>query len=74
MSGKISPADNEANMSNPNHGTPGTNLQYDQVHGNRSKLLTQTASDSSQCLTASDVDEEQYMEHFGHELSEGDGI
>lgn len=37
----IDPADNSANMPNPNKGTKGTNRQYDQVHGNRSKLLEQ---------------------------------
>lgn len=33
----MKPKDNEANMSNANLGTNGTNRQYDQVHGNRSK-------------------------------------
>lgn len=36
---KIKPADNASNQRNKNKGTPGTNRQYDQVHGNRSKQL-----------------------------------
>ncbi|WPO84376.1 hypothetical protein SD427_08570 [Chryseobacterium sp. JJR-5R] len=35
----IKPQDNEANMSNPNKGTPETNRQYDQNQGNRGKQL-----------------------------------
>ncbi|WP_422449086.1 hypothetical protein [Endozoicomonas sp. ALB091] len=34
---KIKPADNAANMQNPNKGQSGTNLQYDQNQGNRGK-------------------------------------
>lgn len=37
MSKKIKPEDNSANQKNPNKGTSGTNHQYDQMHGNRSK-------------------------------------
>ncbi len=36
---KIKPEDNQANQQNPNKGTDGTNRQYSQVHGNRSKQL-----------------------------------
>lgn len=35
----IKPADNQANMQNPNKGTPGVNRQYSQVHGNRGAQL-----------------------------------
>ena len=35
----IKPADNQANMQNPNTGTAGTNIQYDQNQGNRGKQL-----------------------------------
>ncbi|UCP15333.1 hypothetical protein KI797_02125 [Aeromonas media] len=35
----IKPADNSANMQNPNRGTPGTNRQYDQTQGNNGKNL-----------------------------------
>jgi hypothetical protein len=38
-SSKMHPKDNEANMGNANLGMSGTNPQYDQVHGNRSKQL-----------------------------------
>ena len=38
---KINPTDNSANQKNPNKGTPGTNKQYDQKHGNRSKQIQQ---------------------------------
>jgi len=37
MTKKIKPSDNTANQKNPNTGTSGTNRQYDQKHGNRSK-------------------------------------
>lgn len=37
MTKKIKPIDNTSNQKNANKGTPGTNRQYDQVHGNRSK-------------------------------------
>ncbi|WP_172971708.1 hypothetical protein [Salinivibrio sp. VYel6] len=36
---KIKPQDNQANQSNPNKDTDGTNRQYDQVHGNRGSQL-----------------------------------
>ncbi|MDM8546191.1 hypothetical protein QUF61_06825 [Candidatus Venteria ishoeyi] len=36
---KIKPEDNEANIKNPNKGTPGTNPQYDQAQGDRGKQL-----------------------------------
>ena len=36
---KISPKDNESNISNPNKGTKGTNKQYSQNQGNRGKQL-----------------------------------
>ncbi|WNJ97744.1 hypothetical protein RND59_16590 [Vibrio ruber] len=39
MAKKITPADNAANMSNPNKGTRGTNRQYDQNQGNRGKQM-----------------------------------
>lgn len=39
MSKKIKPQDNDSNQKNPNKGIPGTNKQYDQVHGNRSKQI-----------------------------------
>ena len=35
----IKPADNQANMQNPNKGTAGTNRQYDQNQGNRGEQL-----------------------------------
>jgi hypothetical protein len=37
MTKKIKPSDNSSNQKNSNKGTSGTNRQYDQVHGNRSK-------------------------------------
>ncbi len=36
---KIKPEDNASNQTNSNEGSEGTNLQYDQVHGNRGKQL-----------------------------------
>lgn len=39
MSKKIKPEDNRSNQLNPNHGTDGTNKQYDQNQGNRGKQL-----------------------------------
>ena len=36
---RIKPADNASNQTNPNIDSKGTNLQYDQVHGNRGKQL-----------------------------------
>lgn len=41
MSKKINPKDNQSNQKNPNKPNPGTNRQYDQVHGNRSKQKQQ---------------------------------
>ena len=35
----IKPADNQANMQNPNKGTSGTNRQYDQNQGNRGEQM-----------------------------------
>jgi len=35
----IKPQDNESNISNPNKGTSGTNIQYDQNQDNRRKQL-----------------------------------
>ena len=35
----IKPADDQVNMQNPNKGTAGTNIQYDQNQGNRGKQL-----------------------------------
>ena len=35
----IKSADNQANMQNPNKGTPGTNRQYAQNQGNRGKQM-----------------------------------
>lgn len=37
MTKKIQPQDNAANQQNANKGTSGTNRQYDQAMGNRSK-------------------------------------
>lgn len=37
MTKKVEPQDNRSNMPNGNKGNSGTNLQYDQVHGNRGK-------------------------------------
>ena len=42
---KIKPEDNASNQTNPNLGTSGTNLQYDQVHGNRGKQLNPNQND-----------------------------
>lgn len=42
MTNKIKPQDNATNQPNANKGTKGTNRQYSQVHGNRSKQLEQT--------------------------------
>ena len=39
MSDQINPSDNISNQKNPNKGTLGTNMQYDQVHGNRGKQM-----------------------------------
>ncbi|WP_194437845.1 hypothetical protein [Vibrio fluminensis] len=39
MTKKITPANNAANQPNANKGTPGTNKQYSQVHGNRGKQI-----------------------------------
>ncbi|MBU0746049.1 MAG: hypothetical protein KKB95_05400 [Gammaproteobacteria bacterium] len=39
MKRKIDPKDNANNIRNPNHGTNGTNLQYDQNQGNKGKQL-----------------------------------
>ncbi|MCB9360876.1 MAG: hypothetical protein H6587_05625 [Flavobacteriales bacterium] len=39
MRKKIAPKDNASNMQNSNRGTKGTNKQYDQNQGNRSKQL-----------------------------------
>lgn len=41
MKNKIKPQDNTSNQKNPNKGTPGTNRQHDQGHGNRSKQKQQ---------------------------------
>ncbi|MDO6650962.1 hypothetical protein Q4530_01090 [Colwellia sp. 1_MG-2023] len=41
MNSKIKPEDNQSNQKNSNKGTSGTNRQYDQVHGNRSKQKQQ---------------------------------
>ncbi|MDX1972020.1 MAG: hypothetical protein SFY68_05755 [Candidatus Sumerlaeia bacterium] len=35
----MKPKDNQANISNPNKGTAGTNKQHDQNQGNRGKQL-----------------------------------
>lgn len=37
--GKIKPADNQANMQNPNKGNNGVNKQFAQNQGNRGKQL-----------------------------------
>ena len=66
---KIAPKDNEANQSNSNLGTSGTNLDYDQAQGNHAKKLN-----PNQNTQALEDDEEEYMEAFGHEISEGSGI
>lgn len=39
MSYQINQSDNISNQKNPNKGTLGTNMQYDQVHGNRGKQM-----------------------------------
>ncbi|MDO6569013.1 hypothetical protein Q4561_18215 [Alteromonas sp. 1_MG-2023] len=41
MNDKIKPSDNSANQKNRNKGTSGTNRQYDQAQGNRSKQKQQ---------------------------------
>lgn len=41
MSKNIKPKDNAANQQNANKGSSGTNRQYDQVQGNRSKQVQQ---------------------------------
>jgi len=48
MNGKIDPKDNSSNQQNANKGTPGTNRQYDQVQGNRSKQLSSQGKTQSQ--------------------------
>jgi len=35
----MNPQENGTNQQNANKGTPGTNLQYDKVHGNRGKQM-----------------------------------
>ncbi|WP_165762996.1 hypothetical protein [Chryseobacterium mucoviscidosis] len=40
MKKKITPAQNSANLKNPNKGTNGTNRQYDQNQGNRGKQMS----------------------------------
>ena len=44
MTTKIKSQDNTANQQNTNKGTSGTNRQYSQVNGNRSKQIQQTQS------------------------------
>lgn len=39
MSKKVTPKQNQSNTQNPNKGTKGTNIQYDQNQGNRGKQL-----------------------------------
>lgn len=39
---KIAPEDNSSNIPNPNKGTNGTNLQYDQAQGNRGKQIQES--------------------------------
>jgi len=39
MSKKVTPQQNQANQTNANKGTIGTNKQYDQAQGNRGKQL-----------------------------------
>ena len=39
MSKKVTPKQNQANQTNANKGTSGTNKQYDQAQGNRGKQL-----------------------------------
>ncbi|MGM0497923.1 MAG: hypothetical protein ACQESJ_08400 [Bacteroidota bacterium] len=46
MTKKIKPTDNTSNQKNANKGTDGTNKQYDQVHGNRSKQIEKTRNNS----------------------------
>ena len=36
---KITPVENQSNMQNPNKGTKGTNIHYDQNQGNTGKQL-----------------------------------
>jgi hypothetical protein len=42
MTKKVTPQQNEANQSNPNKGTSGTNKQYSQAQGNRGKQMNPT--------------------------------
>lgn len=42
MAKKIALADNQADMQNPNRGTPGTNPRYDKAQGNRGKQMNPT--------------------------------
>ncbi len=43
MAKKIKPQDNASNQKNQNKGTPGVNKQNSQVHGHRSKQLTENS-------------------------------
>lgn len=43
---KIKPADNVANMKNPNLGTNGVNQQFSKANGNKGKLLNPTFTNS----------------------------
>jgi hypothetical protein len=48
MNKPIKPQDNQANIPNPNKGTPGTNRQYDQNQGNRGAQLNQIPNAANQ--------------------------
>lgn len=43
----MNPQENTANQQNANKGTPGTNLQYNKVQGNRGKQLAGKQSGKS---------------------------
>ena len=48
MSKPIKPQDNQANIQNPNKGTPNNNRQYDQNQGNRGAQLNQIPNAANQ--------------------------
>ncbi len=43
----MKPADNSANLTNPNKGSPGTNRQYDQAVGNTGKQKNPLPNDAN---------------------------
>lgn len=69
MKRKIDPRDNASNIVNTNHGTSGTNLQYDQNQGNRGTQLNpnkqpQKSHDSSE-LSDSELLRKLQKKYFG---------